>query len=336
MIDVIIATYNRPKIINSIVADIQNRHLHSVNHIIVVDSTDEENSTLKKQKGVIYIHSSHKNQPYQRYLGYNLADSDNVLFLDDDMQILDDGVFSQVDDILNNKDICGINLAFKNFNTFLLKQHSHRYGATNNKTIQYLVRVFQTLSGRPTLKAGKMWYCGLRGKRVNGQYAEFFFGGAFAAKRNVLYNNFNFDIFSLYEKRIGKGEDAVLAYTLSKQGKIYNLPGEYLFHNDPGNSTYTSNNKSFQYRVAFSRMYMSKEYARLNKKPLFTAILTTFWYNLWRSVGLFCSSIKTGGFTGFIGYVNGSLTSAKLLFQKNENNYWLSEIKSDLNANASF
>jgi glycosyltransferase involved in cell wall biosynthesis len=335
MIDIIIATYNRPKEINSLVSDIQGRSIPAVNHIIVVDSTAEENSTLKNRKGVMYIHSSHKNQPYQRYLGYRLAESDNLLFLDDDMQILDEKVFNQIEEVFADRAICGINLAFENRNQFLSRQQTHQYTKGGNGLKQRIVGVVQTMTARPTIKDGKMWYCGLRGKRVDGQYSEFFSGGAFAAKKEFLYRNFNFNLLSLYDKKTGKGEDAVLAYTLSKHGKIFNLPGELFFHNDPGNSVYTASNKAYQYRVAYSRLFLSNEYARLNNRQLLGAFLITFWYNLWRSIGLFFLCIKKGNFTGFAGYAKGSLSSIGLFFQKDATEYWFSEINSDLNEKGS-
>lgn len=335
MIDIIIATYNRPEVIKSLVADIQERHISVVNNIIVIDSTDEKNDDLLNCKGVKYVHSTHKNQPYQRYLGYHLAEADNMLFLDDDMQLLDKGVFEKIEEVLSEKKVCGINLAFQNLNEFLSQQQMHRYTKGGGGFKQHIVKVMQTLTGRPSIKDGKMWYCGLRGKRVDGQYSEFFSGGAFAAKREPLYQNFNFNLFSLFEKKIGMGEDVILAYTLSKQGEIFNLPGESFLHNDKGNSTYAASNKAYQYRVAYSRQYLSNEYARLNNRSLLGAFLITFWYNLWRSIGLLFLSMKKGSFEGFAGYAKGSLKSMGLCFQKDATEYWFSEINSDLNEKSS-
>ena len=336
MIDIIIATYNRPIVIKSLVDDIQKRQISFINKIIVVDSSDEENSALNSCSGVKYIHSTHKNQPYQRYLGYRLAEAENLLFLDDDMQILDEGVFAKIEEVLSGKKVYGINLAFENLNEFLSQQPTHRYLKGGSGFKQHIVMAMQTLSGRPTIKDGKMWYCGLRGKRIDGECSEFFSGGAFAAKREALYENFNFNLFTLFEKKIGMGEDVILAYTLSKQGEIYNLPGEAFLHNDKGNSTYTANNKAYQYRTAFSRQYLSNEYARLNNRPLLGAFLITFWYNLWRSIGLLFLCFRQRNFVGFAGYTGGSLKSIKLFSSKDNTSYWMKEIKNNLSYDGTF
>lgn len=331
MIDIIIATYNRPQNITELVNDIRRRSIPSVNNIIVVDSTDIENEALKNLQGVIYVHSIHKNQPYQRYLGYRSSVSDFLLFLDDDMQIIDGSFCVAIENALAGTGVCGINLAFENLNLFLSQQQKHSFVNGKGVILSSFVRFAQFLSGRPTIKDGRMWFCGLRGKRIDGQYSEFFSGGAFAARREFLYKNFNFNLFSLYEEGRGKGEDAVLAYTLSKLGKIYNLPGKLFFHNDPGNSIYTSNDGSYQYRVAYSRQFLSNEYARLNGKMKLGAFLLTFWYNLWRLAGLFILCVKSRRFSGFKGYLKGAVDSIGLFFREDAHSYWIQEV--DLNLN---
>ena len=326
MIDIIIATYNRPDVISALVDDILKRQIPILNKVIVVDSTDQLNNSLMNCKGVEYIHSVHKNQPYQRYLGFCLAQAENLLFLDDDMLILDERVFCMIEEVLSDDSICGINLDFQNLNSFLSQQYLHNYG----KDKKNLVRILQTLSGRPVLKDGQMWYCGLRGKRVDGYYSEYFSGGAFAAKRIFLYRNFNFNLFTLFEHRIGMGEDIILAYTLSKFGKIYNMPGKYFLHNEQGNSTYTATLKSYQYRVAYSRQYLSNEFARLNDRNPIEAYLITLWYNLWRSVGLLILGIKNTTLSGYFAYLKGTFMSIGLFNQKDRTDYWHSEIKANL------
>lgn len=330
MIDIIIATYNRPEVINTLVADIQNKNISVVNKIIVVDSTDEENCALKGRSGVKYIHSLHKNQPYQRYLGFRLAEADNLVFLDDDMQILDESVFGRIEEVLSDGKVCGVNLAFENLNEFLSRQQTHQFLMGGSGFKQHIVRAIQAFTGRPTIKDGKMWYCGLRGKRVDGECSEYFLGGAFAAKREALYANFNFNLFTMFEKKIGMGEDVILAYTLSKMGAIYNLPGKSFLHNDKGNSTYTASNKAYQYRVAYSRQYLSNEYARLNRRTKIGAFFITSWYNLWRSIGLFLLCFREREFDGFVGYVKGHLHSIELFSSKDETNYWMEEINKNL------
>lgn len=328
MIDVIIATYNRSDVVNALVDDIQAKQVPVINNIIVVDSSDQKNSILKNKQKVKYIQSNHKNQPYQRYIGYCVAESDILLFLDDDMEILDTKVFDQIESVFSDSNVSGINIAFKNHNLFLLKQQKHSCNKSNR--FQNYIKTLQTLSGRPEIDDGKMWYCGLRGRRIDDQYSEFCSGGAFAARRKLLYENFNFNIFSLYEERLGKGEDAMLSYALSKLGKIYNLPGEYFYHNDTGDSVYSASGKAYYRRVAYSRQFLSNEYSRLNDKPYFIGYFITLWYNIWRSLGLLYICFKKISFAPYIGYVSGMFGSILLCLKKDKTEYWSTEIQSNL------
>lgn len=329
MIDLIIATYNRPEIVCDLVEDIQKHHICHLSQIIIVDSSDLENTKLINNENVVYIHSLHKNQPYQRYLGYRLAKADYLLFLDDDMQLLDDLVFEKIEDVFQDKSIAGINLLFTNKNQFLEKQHG-----TNIKKVlpQRYVPFIRSLSGRPNIDDGNFWYCGLTGNRVDGKCSEFFSGGAFAARRDLLYINFNINLFTLFEKKIGMGEDRILAYTLSKQGKIYNLPGYYFFHNEPENSTYTASNEAYNKRVAYSRYYLSNEYARLNKKSYVSAYFITSWYNFWRITGLFAVYVrhKDIKIDGVRGYIKGTISGKTLYFNKDKTSFWEKEISNNL------
>lgn len=328
MIDIIIATYNRPQIISNLVSDILSRNLPNLNKVIIVDSSDAINTDLIGLNSVIYKHSNHKNQPYQRYLGYCLSEAEYLLYLDDDMQILDNAVFDKIESVFENTEIVGINLKFTNKNEFINNVVKHSYRNTPRKLVEFL----HYFTANPQLPDGKFWYCGCRGRRIDGEYSEYFYGGAFCARRELLYRNFEFKVLDIFEKRMGMGEDVILAYTLSKQGKIYNLPESYFFHNDVGNSTYSAGNKAYNFRVAFSRMYLSLEYARLNSQSKAKAIATTYWHYIWRACGLFAISLRKRkvGFDGFKGYIKGAINSRSLIKQPSANEYWLEEIKKNL------
>ena len=72
MIDIIICTYNRPqKILELVHSLLPNKSYF--NRIIVVDSSDSKNKELAELNELVYIKSNHKNQPYQRLLGYYYA-----------------------------------------------------------------------------------------------------------------------------------------------------------------------------------------------------------------------------------------------------------------------
>lgn len=323
MIDIIIATYNRPTTISNLVSDILKRNITDLNKIIVIDSSDDINGDLIGLDNVIYQHSNHKNQPYQRYLGYCLAEAEYLLYLDDDMQILDDSVFEKIESIFSDKNIVGINLKFTNKNEYInnVKRHSYK------KVPSSLVNFLHWATANPKLPDGKFWFCGCRGRRMDGGYSEYFSGGAFCARKKDLYRDFNYDILELFEERIGMGEDVILAYTLSRQGLIYNLPGSYFFHNDTGNSTYTASNRDYNHRVAYSRMYLSLEFARLNRRSRVAAIALTVWHYIWRAAGLYLIALRNSGigYDGFKGYLQGIIDSRHLVYRPSVNEYWLDE-----------
>ena len=90
-LDVVICTYNRPQKVVELITQLQDCII-APSQIIVVDSSDKTNTDLRNKSGIKYIQSNHKNQPYQRFLGVNQSTSEYILFLDDDMEILDEHV----------------------------------------------------------------------------------------------------------------------------------------------------------------------------------------------------------------------------------------------------
>ena len=57
-------------------------------------------------------------------------------------------------------------------------------------------------------------------KPENKKSIEWFNGPVFSAIKENLYYNFNFNLFQFYENGVGKAEDAILGFTLSKLGNI--------------------------------------------------------------------------------------------------------------------
>jgi glycosyltransferase involved in cell wall biosynthesis len=62
---------------------------------------------------ILYFHSSHKNQPYQRYLGYINSLSEYLVFLDDDMEIVSDSFLDEIRDLFITNAYAAIALKFK-------------------------------------------------------------------------------------------------------------------------------------------------------------------------------------------------------------------------------
>jgi glycosyltransferase involved in cell wall biosynthesis len=287
--DVVITTYNRPLKVLELVGQLKNLLLPEEN-VIVVDSSDDENVALKTLNYVHYLRSSHKNQPYQRYLGYLSSDADWIVFLDDDMEIASWGVFNNLKNLVSKNLFVGIAIKFcnKNATTSLSQIPESKINIRNS----FLRRIKGFITGYPQLKPGKFGFSGNRGiQPVGGGITEWVSGGAFAAKRLEAFQNFNFQLFDIFEKGLGMGEDGLIGYTLSKRGLLYYYDTLSFFHNDSIDSTYFKDVYSFFRRVTFSRLYISLEVARLNQQNQSIAAMHYHFYIFWRIIGLLLNYI---------------------------------------------
>lgn len=162
MIDIIITTYNRPakviELVNCLLALPE-----KPKRVIVVDSSDIDNEQLKAMMGVKYLKSSHKNQPYQRYLGFVNAESEFLVFLDDDMEVVDEGFIPKLLNIFKDTKVTGVAIKFENKHkdSLLAQMPTSQISIANNT----LNKTKRWLSGWPILPAGKFGLCGNRGKQ---------------------------------------------------------------------------------------------------------------------------------------------------------------------------
>ena len=337
-LDIIVTTYNRSDKIADLVSMLE-QGAPLFENLIVVDSTSEANQELMDNDRVVYLRSSHKNQPYQRFLGYNASSSNWLLYLDDDMEPFD-GWGKQLALLVADK-----GKQYKMFALCFKDKHDQSYLKTTEKSVfstcnnklNPIINMIRWLMGYPILPDGKYGANGVKGKLPKkGGEVQYVGGGAFMGHRDVLYKNFNMQLFNLYDKRMGKGEDGILGYTTSKQTKLYYYPEPLFVHNDQGNSIYTRNDYQFNRLVAFSRAYLSLEYFRLNSNPLALARCLFINYSFWRLVGMGLNLVLKPSkmkWDGFRGYLNGTLKGVALKFHKDVNKlkaYWDEEVAKDL------
>lgn len=334
MIDIIITTYNRPakviELVNCLLALPE-----KPKRVIVVDSSDIDNEELISKSGVKYLKSSHKNQPYQRYLGYVNSVSEYHVFLDDDMEIVSDTFLDEINDLFLQNDYSAIALKFKDkhTDTSLTKIPKTSLFKSTSKLSHFK----NILSGYTPQKDGRFGYNGIRGKQPEGGgITEYVSGGAFAAQRKYLYKDFNFQLFDLYEQKLGKGEDAIIGYTLSKQSQVFFYDKLLFLHNDTNTSVYSTNHYSFAKRVSFSRLYLSLEKARLNNESLLKGRILYHYYTFWRTTGYLINFIVKPN-QSRRNMLKGSLAGwwlafkFKYRFSEETNNYWINESNKDSN-----
>lgn len=284
MFDIIIATYNRFEKALALAQQILSIDSTEVKQICIVDSTDHQSIYSGTEIKIKHILSPYKNQPYQRYLGFQNTSSPYVIFLDDDMEIVNTTFLKKVHEILQ-KGYAGVAIHFedKHQNTSLNKIAKSAF----NKNKLAFGRFMNWFTAYPNLPDGILGLCGVRGKQpAEGGITDFVSGGAFAAQRIMLYQNFNFELFNLYNQKIGKGEDAMIGYTLAKAGRVYYLPDLLFYHNDQQDSAYSINQYEFAKRVTFSRKYLSLEKTRLDDKLEIYAQVHFHWHTMWRVLGL--------------------------------------------------
>jgi glycosyltransferase involved in cell wall biosynthesis len=283
-IDLVICTYNRPQQVVELVQQVLDCD-PLPNAILIIDSSDEENQEIQHMPRVRYLRSNHKNQPYQRYLGYSISSADILLYLDDDMEIIHKNILHTVAQrFAQDQEIVGLALHFQN------KQQEHSLSRVPTSTLFHkrsgLKKMMGWLTGYPQLLPGSYGRCGNRGPHpTESGYTMLISGGAFAAKRSALYINFNFQLFDLFETKMGMGEDGILGYTLLQQGKLFYESNLQCWHNDNQPSNYAHQLRSYAKRVLFSRLYLSLEKARLDGTSLRFARTHYAWYGWWRLVG---------------------------------------------------
>ena len=255
------------------------------NSIIIVDSSDDTNSVLMNYPQVMYVRSTYKNQPYQRWLGHTKSQADIHLFLDDDMEVCNHDFFSIINrHFLNNK-VAGLAINFRDKHTDTALAAIPLSVLVKN--IGSLKKTLNYISGYANLPAGKFGLCGVKGKQpVNGGPTEWLSGGAFAARKSSLFKNFNYQLLDLFEQKIGMGEDAIIGYGLSKQGILLYEPLLLFYHNDQKDSAYSVDHFAYAKRVIFSRLYLSMEKKRLDNGKYLFAQIHYQWYVLWRITGL--------------------------------------------------
>lgn len=336
-ISVVIPTYKRYNSLNYLLSQLTNA-LFAFKEIIVVDSTDKnEREEIIRVGNLILIYSSHKNGVYQRYLGYNLASSDLVLFLDNDMEIIYPQFPIEIINLFTHEKIVGAALNFvnKHKDTTLAKVPTSILNQQSS-----FIKFIKGLSGYPSLPPGKAGYCGVRGKQPeNGGTTEWLSGGAFVVKKGILFQNYNFQIFDLFEEKKGMGEDFLWGLNLSKQGVFLYYPKLLFYHNDHKDSTYSSEYYSYGIKSHFSRLYLSLEKARIENKPLILGYLYYYWYSLWRILGLIVNLIlKPSSIQKLItkGTIKGfilSITNYKYMFIRDDK--WRQEFEKDIILNSS-
>lgn len=272
---VAITTYNRPVNLDNLVRQLL---LGSVvpTTILVIDSSEVANLEISKIDRVNYIRSSHKNQPYQRYLGYLSCKTEVIIFLDDDLEIIDLTVFEVMLKRLKQPGIKGISVGFEHHNATSQLLDSQVNGQS------LLFRIINFLSGVPVLKPGRIYMAGLAGPRpMQEGPVDYFNGAVMGFYKSELTSLFNPVLFSLFERKLGMGEDKVISMAVGLTRTLWFNPHHFFVH-PPVTSNYFQDVQSFQRKVMYSRLFASLEYGRLKRYPRVFIYLHYYYFAIWR------------------------------------------------------
>ena len=330
---VIICTCNRQEKVMELIQQINSLNMGNI-ELILIDSSDEENQNIRAIESINYKRTKHKNQPYQRFLGYNLSSSDWLLYLDDDMEIIHDNLFEKLEKYI--KENKGDSYALKHVEAHQTTSLAEVPKSQLFGKLSWVKKYKNIISGFPDLEPGKLGANGNKGKQLEKiENTEFVSGGAFLVKRSVMYKNFNFQMYDLYEDNFGKGEDSITGYTLSKEGILINIPERLFYHNDQQNSSYSSDLENFGKRVMFSRLYLTLEKCRLDGKSIFLGRFTYHWFALWRIIGLifnYAHDRSSKRKSMIKGALKGWKKSIRFKFDSQllRNLYWENEVKEEM------
>lgn len=248
-LDIIICTYNRHLRAFELVLAILKIKAPEVK-IIVVDSTDSINEQLVQLPFVKYIHSSHKSQPYQRYVGWLASTAEIVVFLDDDVEIIRNDIFAHIINAFNQREIVGVSTGI-NYQTSIRLNKSTQKGLESTKTGEI------------------SWFGNSMGLPSENVYVDYFPGPIMSFRRIQLIKVFDSYLFYLFENRVAMGEDKVISMRASIEGKLLYL-GKYNYLYHPAlESSYFENDELFIAKNYFSRYWINKIYCKVHRKSLY-------------------------------------------------------------------
>lgn len=323
--DIVITTYNRPKYVERLVNEIRNCDPGPKN-IIIVDSSETLNPDYTNKSGIVYIHSSHKNQPYQRILGAQLSTSQVICFFDDDLTISNKALFKHID-LFKDREVQGVSYQI------VFEGNGIPLAEGEGRQVNKLKKLVWQITGVSFPKSGDMTYFGNCGAYNNQHMQEvrYFRGPNMCFRTESIKKFHDKDLFDMFEHKMGMGEDKAISYSMSKLGKLIYVNETSLIH--PENvSTYYLNFENFTCKVIYSRKYLNTLYAKLNNKSILLSNIHYYWYALCRLMAANFAYIKkpsninaqklTGTFKGIF----------KSIFdQKYKTDFnWHHEIKKDL------
>ncbi|MGB3181836.1 MAG: glycosyltransferase [Cyclobacteriaceae bacterium] len=279
MFELIICTYNRRKLALNLAMEALSC-TPAPDKVVIVDSSDDFDAAFYTGSSSLIepVHSSHKNQPYQRYLGFLTSSAAHLVYFDDDIKIKDRNIFEYLTDPLKRNEVVGacVKVRYENVLHKLLDKPKVNQGL--------LSKLINVVSGVPSPSAGRLGLVGVPGEIPDRDGPiEFFQGTNMAFRRDILEKAFDHRVYSQYECHLGKGEDKIISFKTASSGTLWYTDKEAL-HHPPVETSYFGHSLAFSRRLAYSRYFLSMVWCEERNFPKGIGALHYYYFMSWRVI----------------------------------------------------
>jgi glycosyltransferase involved in cell wall biosynthesis len=274
-----IPTFKRADLLAVLLSDLSAQGMKP-DLLIVVDGDPCSGDVLKALKGhaakdakgfgpTLYVPSNHKNLPYQRLLGWELArrgQAGVLVYLDDDLRILDASAIARLVAPLNELQeqvvACTGSILYP-------QDRDEREGFVPGESLRSGSRtslVIRLFGSSRCLRPGSLSPSGHRippGPTPSGTAdLEWLRGGVMAIRMEFLSKDcFSDDLFALAESGHGHGEDTLLSRRLASKGRLLFVSNAQFLHpcvDKP--KAYATRARDMGFGTAYSRRLLNDNY----------------------------------------------------------------------------
>lgn len=343
---VCICSYRRPHLLKRLLEDIGAQSCLP-EFVIVVDGDPASGDVQKMLTGLkgldtelFYLPSNHPNQPYQRYLGWLVAeqkDASHLLYFDDDIHFLEIDVIEKIVLPLTWKCRRVVGVTANTISPNVERKLSAAPALRGQKfqSLSWLARWLGDGAGTPP---GGLTPTGMRVEpdyTENEPYlrVEWLQGRVMAFRMSVLKrSSFSDDLFALKQIRAGKGEDTLISRTALSQGELLLARDVLIEHPDDDlPNSYPYEAYRYGFAVSYSRRLLNDHY-RWPQKPRLSdriSLVKSYLGNSVLSWSRFILNPRAYKFRFAAGYTLGALRG---LFQPPRAKYLTPEIDWDISA----
>lgn len=260
LISIIITTLNRPEEVVRLVRQIEDIKDEITKEIIIVNSGSPiELNQSEFSLPIREIMSSHKNQPYQRFLGSKIAKGEYLTFFDDDLIIINPLIFTKIKSSFTDNNVVGVGFHFRNES-----DEYHKNLSYSNKWKQFMSDLRHLEFNR------KVGDCGIGGREPLNQEQSLFVnclmgGNIPTCRKSVCENLWDAKILTLSSMSKGKGEDKYFTLNLNKFGRIRYYSEDSILHPSL-ESTYKSSYNYWRSEILRTRFLLCDHYSVIYKK----------------------------------------------------------------------